>query len=86
MTTSEARKRNEENKRNDCEYQVTITQTELCIIQDALNAYGRATHAPDQSITETFELLSNDQEDYTIDQVRHLWRSLQSRYQQKGDN
>jgi len=86
MTTSEARKRNEESQRNVGEYQVTITRAELCIIQDALNAYGRATHTPDQSITETFELLSNDQEDYTIDQVRYLWRSLQSRYQQKGDN
>jgi len=86
MTTSEARKRNEGNKQKDGEYQVTITQTELCIIQDALNAYGRANYLPDQSITETFEMLSHDQEDYTIDQVRYLWRSLQSRYQQKGDN
>jgi hypothetical protein len=66
-------------------YNVTITAQELCIIQDALNAYGRATYAPDQSITETFEMLSNDQEDYTIDEVRYLWRSLQSRYKKENE-
>ena len=72
------------------EYQVTINDRELCIIQDALNAYGRAYFydegSQDQGITDIFDMLSKDQEDYTIDEVRYLWRSLQSRYKKEDDN
>jgi len=61
-------------------YKVELTSQELTIIQHALNAYSRATSEPAQEITEVFEYLSDDQERYTISQVRLLARSIQSNY------